>query len=59
MGILDTLIEELNKQPEVQASGGKWKRMNSQPVEIIDVKGVGRIKRPVKPAKTKKNEEQN
>ena len=44
MGILDTLIDELNKQPGLE---GEFKRLHSQPEKLITVRGVGVIRRPV------------
>jgi len=48
-GILDMLVEELNSaEKESGGTGTEWKRMHNAPYEIIDIRGVGRIRREIK-----------
>ena len=48
-GIMDTLIDCLNEaeQEKPEDERGEWKRLHSTPQEIITVRGVGNIMRPV------------
>lgn len=35
MGLLDIIVDELNKQEE-NGTGCKWERLHSKPVEIVE-----------------------
>ena len=36
MGLLDIIVDELNKREEENGTGCKWERLHSNPVEIVE-----------------------
>lgn len=36
MGLLDIIVEELNKHEEEEGSDGNWERLYSTPVELVN-----------------------
>lgn len=36
MGLLDIIVDELNKREEENGTGCKWERLHSKPVEIVE-----------------------
>ena len=46
MGLLDIIIDELNKCEEEEGSGGRWERLHSAPVEIVETPSGNRCRDP-------------
>lgn len=36
MGLLDMLVDELNKREEEEGREGKWERLHKRPVELVE-----------------------
>jgi hypothetical protein len=36
MGLLDIIVEELNKQEEEDGREGRWERLHNKPVELVE-----------------------
>lgn len=43
MGLMDIIVAELNKAEEKKGSEGRWERLHSKPVELVETpRGIHR-----------------